>query len=100
MAHRLDPATRRARALEFRHAADVPPVGPGLDGPAGPDEEPRPRPDDEPTAVVHPPAAGPPLHAGGEPAARADRPLRRGRAPDRGRDGEAANPRLNGPLAA
>ena len=44
---------------------------------------------------LHPPAAGPPLHARGEPAPRADRPLRRGRATDRGRDGEAPHPRLN-----
>ena len=94
---RVDGAPGRARRAgeADADAADVPPVGPGRDGPAGPDEEPRPRADDQPAAVVHPPAAGPPLHARGEPAARADRPLRRGGAPDRGRDGEAPHPRLS-----
>ncbi len=43
------------------HAADVSPGRPRLDGPAGPHEEPRPRPDDRAAAVVHPPAAGTPL---------------------------------------
>ena len=82
--------------LSSGHAADVPPVGPGLDGSAGPDEEPGPRPDDESAAVVHPPAAGPPVRAGSEPVARTDRPLRRGGTPDRGRDGEAPHPSLTG----
>ena len=50
---RLDLAAEGSpRPLECRHAADVPPVGPGRDGSAGPDEEPRPRPDDQPAAVA------------------------------------------------
>src|SRR5262249_41994506 len=36
-----------------------------------------------------------PLHPRGEPAPRADRPLRGRRAPDRGRDGEAPDPGLS-----
>jgi site-specific DNA-methyltransferase (adenine-specific) len=39
-------------------AADVSPGRPGGDGSAGVDEEPRPRPDDEPPAELRPPAAG------------------------------------------
>src|SRR3954463_3958784 len=88
--------------------ADVPAVRPRGHGSAGPDEEPGPRPDDEPAPVVHPPAAGPPVHARGEPAPGADRPLCRRRAADRGRDGPAPDPgvtdsgasRDRGPAAA
>jgi site-specific DNA-methyltransferase (adenine-specific) len=65
------PPTRRVRvgsgvggtAILEAHAADVSPGRPGVDGPAGPDEEPRPRPDDGATALVHPPAAGAPVRA-------------------------------------
>src|SRR5205814_10125749 len=92
---------RAGRAsLECGHAADVPPDGPRRDGSPGPDEEPRSRPDDEPPPVVHPPATAPPLHAGGEPDPGADRPLRRGRAPDRRRNGKAPDPRLGTRAAA
>ncbi len=65
------PPTRRRRApvgsevsgsaMLGTHAADVPPGRPGVDGPAGPHEEPGPRPDDRATTVVHPPAAGAPV---------------------------------------
>jgi hypothetical protein len=67
--------------------ADVPPRRPGGDGPAGADEEPRPRADDQPPAVVRAATAGAPVYAGGEQAARGDRRLRRGGAPDRVGDG-------------
>src|SRR5689334_22090003 len=83
-------------SVEWRHEADVPPVGPGGDGSTRADEEPGSRPHDEPPPVVHPPAAGPSLHARGEPDPRADRHLRRGGAPDRRRDGEAQDPGLIG----
>lgn len=43
------------------HAADVPPGRSRVDGPPGPHEEPRPRPDDRAAAVVHPAAAGAPV---------------------------------------
>jgi len=43
------------------HAADVPPGRSRVDGPAGPHEEPRSRPDDRAPALVHPPAAGAPV---------------------------------------
>jgi len=68
---RLDPPPRRAgrsigsgaggSAMLVSHAADVPPGRPRVDGPAGPHEEPRPRPDDGATPVLHPPAAGAPV---------------------------------------
>jgi site-specific DNA-methyltransferase (adenine-specific) len=48
-------------AILGSHAADVPPGRSRVDGPAGPHEEPRPRPDDRAAAVVHPPAAGAPV---------------------------------------
>jgi site-specific DNA-methyltransferase (adenine-specific) len=62
-ARRRDDARPRMTpsAILGTHAADVPPGRPGIDGPAGPDEEPRPRPDDRAPALVHPPAAGAPL---------------------------------------
>ena len=37
------PSGLAPRHLNCRHAADVPPLGPGRHGSAGPDEEPRPR---------------------------------------------------------
>lgn len=65
------PPARRTRApvgsavprsgMLVTHAADVPPGRPRLDGPAGPHEEPRPRPDDRTAPVLHPPAAGAPV---------------------------------------
>jgi site-specific DNA-methyltransferase (adenine-specific) len=68
---RADPPRRRARpadgsatggsAMLVSHAADVSPGRPRVDGPARPDEEPRPRSDDLATAVVHPPATGAPV---------------------------------------
>lgn len=68
---RSDPPARRVRpgagsgaggsAMLVAHAADVPPGRPRVDGPAGPHEEPRPRPDDGATPVLHPPAAGAPV---------------------------------------
>src|SRR3954471_19115677 len=94
---RRDKAGARGRAVRLGSdpdEADVPAVRPRRDGPARPHEEPGPCPDDEPAAVVHPPAAGPPVHARGEPAPGPDRPLRGRRTPDRGRDGEAAHPGL------
>lgn len=51
----------RGSAMLVSHAADVSPGRPRVDGPAGPDEEPRPRSDDLATPVVHPPAAGAPV---------------------------------------
>src|SRR5674476_510123 len=62
--------------LHSGHEAHVPPGRSRLDGPARPDEEPGPRPDDEPPPQLRPPAAGPPLYAGGEQAARGDRHVR------------------------
>src|SRR5207244_8676205 len=94
-------AARAARALTtgpadtiHPHEGDVCAVGPRRDGPARAHEEPRPRAHDEPAPQLHPPAAGAPLYARGEPAPRADRPVRGGGAADRGRDGEAPHPRL------
>ena len=69
----LGRAARREAPLHSGHEADVPPRRPRLDGSARPHEEPRPRPDDEPPPQLRPAAAGPPLHARGEPAPRGDR---------------------------
>jgi hypothetical protein len=56
------PAVARP-AILGSHAADVPPGRPGIDGPARPDEEPRPRPDDRSAPELHPAAAGAPIPA-------------------------------------
>lgn len=48
-------------AILVTHAADVPPGRPRVDGPAGPHEEPGPRPDDRAAPVLHPAAAGAPI---------------------------------------
>src|SRR5665811_2310748 len=80
--------------LHSGHEAHVPPGRSRLDGPARPDEEPGPRPDDEPSPQLRPPATGPPLYPGGEQAARGDRHVRGGGAPDRRRDVAARHPRL------
>jgi site-specific DNA-methyltransferase (adenine-specific) len=52
---------RVGTAILGSHAADVPPGRPRVDGPAGPHEEPRPRPDDRAAALVHPATAGAPV---------------------------------------
>jgi hypothetical protein len=74
---------RRRVAILARDAADVPPRRPRVDGSAGPHEEPGSRPHDVAAPQLHPPAAGAPVRARGQPAADRDRPLRGGRAPDR-----------------
>ncbi|MCY7419388.1 MAG: hypothetical protein LH650_13030, partial [Chloroflexi bacterium] len=56
------PAARRP-AILGTHAADVPPGRPGIDGPARPDEEPRPHADDGAAPQLHPAAAGTPVPA-------------------------------------
>jgi site-specific DNA-methyltransferase (adenine-specific) len=60
---RVGPGATRAAAILAAHAADVSPRRPGVDGPARPDEEPRPRADDLAPAELHPPAAGAPVRA-------------------------------------
>ncbi len=59
--HRVGGSATGGPAILGTHAADVSPGRPRSDGPAGPHEEPRPRPDDRAAALLHPPAAGPPV---------------------------------------
>jgi site-specific DNA-methyltransferase (adenine-specific) len=56
-------------AILAAYAADVSPGRPGGDGSAGPDEEPGPRPDDQPSTLLRASAAAPSIRTRGEPGA-------------------------------
>ncbi len=56
-------------AILAAYAADVSPGRPGGDGSAGPDEEPGPRPDDQPTTLLRASAAAPSIRTRGQPGA-------------------------------
>lgn len=56
-------------AILAAYAADVSPGRPGGDGPAGPHEEPGPRPDDQPSTLLRASAAAPPVRTRGQPGA-------------------------------
>jgi hypothetical protein len=56
-------------AILAAYASDVSPGRPGGDGPAGPDEEPGPRPDDQPSTLLRASAAAPSIRTRGEPGA-------------------------------
>ena len=56
-------------AILAAYEADVSPGRPGGDGSAGPDEEPGPRPDDQPSTLLRASAAAPSIRTRGEPGA-------------------------------
>ncbi|MBA2275459.1 MAG: hypothetical protein H0W00_02015, partial [Chloroflexi bacterium] len=63
------PSQRMPAAILAAYAADVSPGRSGVDGSAGPHEEPGPRPDDQPAALLRAPAATAPVRPGGQPGA-------------------------------
>jgi len=67
--HPARPKVPLPAAILPAYATDVSPGRSGLDGSAGPHEEPGPRPDDQPTALLRTPAAAAPVRAGGQPGA-------------------------------